>query len=103
MRAADENELLTSPKHPVPVLRCRSQAGGRPSCTNVSVKRYAIEKFVNDTLGEPESDDPDFMEGLRKIWQQLDQDERRCLLPRLLTKVVFNPDLGTVEIERNEH
>ncbi|WP_345328549.1 recombinase family protein, partial [Novipirellula rosea] len=68
--------------------RCRSQAGGRPPCASVSVKRHDIEQFVIDTLGEPESDDPDFMEGLRKVWQQLDQDERRRLLPRLLRRVI---------------
>tara|TARA_R110002073_G_scaffold80260_3_gene193399 strand:- start:16519 stop:16791 length:273 start_codon:yes stop_codon:yes gene_type:complete len=70
---------------------------------NVSVKRHDIEQFVIDTLGEPESDDPDFMQGLRKVWQQFDQDERRSLLPRLLRRVVLNPDLGSVEIECNEY
>jgi hypothetical protein len=68
----------------------------------VSVKRYDIEQFVIDTLGEPESGDPDYMEGLREVWKQLDQDEQRRLIPQLLTKVVFNPDLGTVDIECNE-
>ena len=82
--------------------RCRSQAGGRPPCANVSVKRYDIEQFVLDTLGEPESGDPDFMEGLREVWKQLDQDEQRRLIPQLLTRVIFNPDLETVEIECNE-
>lgn len=82
--------------------RCRSQAGGRPPCANVSVKRYDIEQFVIDTLGEPESGDPDFMERLRAVWKQLDQDQQRRLIPQLLTKVVFNPDLGTVEIECDE-
>ncbi|MFG0261298.1 MAG: recombinase family protein [Novipirellula sp. JB048] len=82
--------------------RCRSQAGGRPPCANVSVKRYDIEQFFIDTLGDPASDDPEFMEGLREVWKQLDQDQQRRLIPRLLSKVVFNPDLGTVEIECNE-
>src|SRR6056297_2271532 len=82
--------------------RCRSQAGGRPPCANVSVKRYDIEQFVIDTMGESESDDPGFTEGLREVWQSLDQHERRRLLPQLLTRVVFNPDVGTVEIECNE-
>lgn len=82
--------------------RCRSQAGGRPPCANVSVKRFDIEQFVIDTLGEPQSDDPDFMDELRAVWTQLNQDQQRRLLPELLTRVVFNPDLGTVEIECNE-
>ena len=82
--------------------RCRSQAGGRPPCANVSVKRHDIEQFVIDTQGEPASDDPEFMEGLREVWKQLDQSQRRRLLPTLLTRVIFNPDLGTVEIECNE-
>ncbi|WP_197454739.1 recombinase zinc beta ribbon domain-containing protein [Stieleria varia] len=82
--------------------RCRSQAGGRPPCSNVSVKRYDIEQFVIDTLGEPQSDDPDFMDELREVWTQLNQDQQRRLLPELLTRVIFNPDLGTVEIECDE-
>ena len=53
-------------------------------------------------MGEPESGDPDFMEGLREVWKQLDQDEQRRLIPQLLTRVIFNPDLETVEIECNE-
>ena len=82
--------------------RCRSQAGGRPPCANVGVKRYDIEQFVIDTLGESEIDDPGFMEALREVWQSLDQHERRHLLPQLLSRVIFNPDSGTVEIECNE-
>lgn len=82
--------------------RCRSQAGGRPPCANVSVGQYQLEQFIVDMLEESERDDPDFMTGLHDVWRRLNRNEKRQLLPRLLTRVVFNPDLGTVEIQCDE-
>lgn len=47
--------------------RCRSQAGGRPPCANVSVKRYDIEQFVIDA--SPYTTDSQRVPGFQGIFR----------------------------------
>jgi len=83
--------------------RCRSQAGGRPPCANVSVGAYQLEKFVCDTMGDLGSnDDPDFLAGFSSLWKTVSESEQRKILPKLLTRVVFDPQSQTVDLEFNE-
>ena len=83
--------------------RCRSQAGGRPPCANVSVGAYQLEKFVCDTMSDlGNDDDPDILAGFSSLWKRVPESEQRKLLPSLLTRVVFDSQSQTVNLEFNE-
>jgi hypothetical protein len=83
--------------------RCRSQAGGRPPCANVSVSAYQLEEFICQTMCALGDGDPGFLVGFSKIWQELPRMEQLNLLPTLVSKVVYDPVAGTVDMEFNEN
>lgn len=82
--------------------RCRSQAGGRPPCANVSVDAYQLEELVCQTMCELGDGDPDFLVDFSKVWRELTRMEQLNLLPAVVAKVVYDPVAGTIDIGFNE-
>ena len=83
--------------------RCRSQAGGRPPCANVSVDAYQLEEFVRETMCEWGDGDPDYLVGFSKVWREMPQMKQLNLLRTFVSKVVYDPVAETVHMEFNEN
>lgn len=87
--------------------RCRSDAGGQPACTGVSLPAYEIETYVIRTIGDVNS--PQTLAGnddesanqyhqFSQIWQQLSPNEQLKLIPQLVQEVVFDQEQSTISV-----
>lgn len=87
--------------------RCRSSAGGRRPCQNVSVPVFELEQHVLKVLGNPaighfEPVDAPTAEGERQVvarrWATLTERQQQDLLRCVVLEVVFHARSGTISI-----
>jgi site-specific DNA recombinase len=87
--------------------RCRSTAGGRPPCPDVSIRAWDMVQSVVTlladwrTYGSTHLVDPDDIGHASEFcyrWCRLDAFEQEKLLSQVLQKVVFDPEDATMKV-----
>lgn len=82
--------------------RCRSRAGGKPPCRNVSLRAFEIEDFIcsifEQSKEEPESSANTPLEAIRSCWRDLSMRTQTNLLATIIKEVVFDPDAGSIAV-----
>ena len=77
--------------------QCRSHAGGRPPCSNVSLPAGEIEEFVAAQLYQSAIEP-----GVEKLfgddWKSMVTSERQSLLKEFIVKVEYDKDQSSVSI-----
>jgi hypothetical protein len=81
--------------------RCRSNAGGKPPCPDVSVPAFEAEEFVRSMLNEGGWRDVDTasldqVQAFTSAWRELDERAQRAILVNVVKTVVFDPEAGTI-------
>ena len=82
--------------------RCRSRAGGKPPCRNVSLRAFEIEHFIcsmfEQSEEEQESSANTPLEAIRSSWRELNMRTQRNLLATIIKDVIFDPDAGSIVV-----
>ena len=82
--------------------RCRSRAGGKPPCRNVSLRAFEIEHFIcsmfEQSEEEHESSANTPLEAIRSAWRELNMRTQTNLLATIIKEVIFDPDAGAIVV-----
>ena len=82
--------------------RCRSTAGGKPSCRSVGISAYEMERFVRLMISSVSSDDPAEIHAeagsFSALWKQLDERSQMLSMPKIVREALFDPDAGIIEV-----
>ena len=88
--------------------RCRSDAGGRPPCRGTGVPAFQIEKFVLDRVANEQlwKDHARERRELQGKWEiikaslpLLSEPKQEAFLAKLVERVVYDADKGTIQID----
>jgi len=77
--------------------RCRSTAGGRPTCKGMSFPAWEIENFVHQQLGDEKTwteltasaPSPASLKPMAALWQSLDEISQMKILPQVVERIEF--------------
>jgi site-specific DNA recombinase len=82
--------------------RCRSRAGGKPPCRNVSLRAFEIEDFISSIFEQSEEEHESSgntpLEAIRSCWRDLSMRTQTNLLATIIKEVIFDPDAGSIVV-----
>ncbi len=82
--------------------RCRSRAGGKPPCPNVSLRAFEIEHFISSMFEQSEAEHESSanapLEAIRSSWSELNMRTQTNLLATIIKEVIFDPDAGAIVV-----
>jgi site-specific DNA recombinase len=82
--------------------RCRSRAGGKPPCRNVSLRAFEIEDFISSIFEQSEEEHESSgntpLEAIRSAWRELNMRTQTNLLATIIKEVIFDPDAGAIVV-----
>jgi site-specific DNA recombinase len=82
--------------------RCRSNAGGKPPCPDVSVPAFEAEEFLRSMLSdgwrEIDTTNQEQAQAFTAAWRELDEQTQRAALANVVKSVVFDPGAGTISV-----
>lgn len=82
--------------------RCRSRAGGKPPCRNVSLRAFEIEDFISSIFEQSEEEHESSantpLEAIRSSWRKLNMRTQTNLLATIIKEVIFDPDAGSIVV-----
>lgn len=82
--------------------RCRSRAGGKPPCRNVSLRAFEIEDLVCSMIEQSEEEHESSanppLESIRSSWRELNMRTQTNLLATIIKEMVFDPDAGSIVV-----
>ncbi|MCX7399376.1 MAG: zinc ribbon domain-containing protein [Planctomycetales bacterium] len=82
--------------------RCRSRAGGKPPCRNVSLRAFEIEHLISSMFEQSEAEHESSanapLEAIRSSWHELNMRTQTNLLATIIKEVIFDPDAGSIVV-----
>ena len=83
--------------------RCRSESGGRPPCPGVSVSVSDLEQALCRSLAGDSDAASEIPAQFQEHWVSMDDREQLASLSKVIDRVVYNHDRGSVEITFSEN